>query len=184
MEKASAYFEALTALSANADSEREELAAAEAFLAPQVPEAIKVSPSEQVAVAMFAEGAQIYQCKADTDDAGKFHWSFVAPDAVLYDRERNALGKHYAGPTWEANDGSKVIGEVTGRADAPTTSAIPWLLLNAKSTEGAGAFSAVTSIQRVETAGGQAPQVGCDQAHRGEEVRVPYTARYYFYSAG
>jgi hypothetical protein len=133
---------------------------------------------------MFAEGEQIYQCKPNKDDAAKFEWSFVAPEAVLYDREHNELGKHYAGPTWEANDGSKVVAEVKGRADAPSAGAIPWLLLNAKATEGAGTFTPVTSIQRLETAGGQAPQAGCDASRQDEEVRVPYTAVYYFYTAG
>jgi hypothetical protein len=185
MEQARAFYAELVALGAKADGERAELAAARAFLAPQVPEALMVSPAEQMAASMFAEGVQIYQCKPNAEDATKFEWSFVAPEAVLYDRddrERNELGKHYAGPTWEANDGSKVVAELKARADAPNADAIPWLLLTAKSTEGAGVFGVVTSIQRVETTGGQAPQAGCDQAHQDEEVRVPYTAVYIFYT--
>jgi hypothetical protein len=154
----------------------------QALPAPQVPEALMVSPEEQVAVSMLAEGVQIYQCKPNAEDASKYEWTFTAPEAVLYDSEHNELGKHYAGPTWEANDGSKVIGEVKARADAPSADAIPWLLLNAKSTEGEGAFGAVTSIHRVETTGGQAPTEGCDQAHQDEEARAPYTAVYYFYT--
>jgi hypothetical protein len=151
--------------------------------APQVPDALMVSPGEQVAVSMFAEGVQIYQCKANEQDATKMEWAFKAPEAFLYDNQRNELGKHYAGPTWEANDGSKVIGEVKARADAPTPGTIPWLLLNAKSTEGMGTFGAVTSIHRVDTTGGSAPQDGCDLNHQGEEMRVPYTANYYFYTS-
>jgi hypothetical protein len=181
-EKAQGYYEDLVALAATADTERPELVEAQAFLALQVPAELMVSPDEQVAVSMYAEGVQIYQCKPNAEDATKFEWSFVAPDAVLYDSERNELGKHYAGPTWEANDGSKVVAEVTGRADAPTADAIPWLLLTAKSTEGEGVFGAVTSIQRVETTGGRAPQDGCDQAHQDAEARVPYTAVYTFYT--
>jgi tetratricopeptide (TPR) repeat protein len=184
MEKARAYYGALAELSANADTERAELAATKTFLTPQVPAALMVSPAEQVAIAMFAEGAQIYQCKASADNTAKFEWAFVAPDAVLYDHQHNVLGKHYAGPVWEANDGSKVLAEVKGRADAPAANTIPWLLLQAKSTEGTGTFSAVTSIQRIDTTGGQAPQVACDHTQVNEEVRVPYTARYYFYTAG
>jgi hypothetical protein len=162
---------------------RVELVEAKAFLAPEVPDALMVTPAEEVAVSMFAEGVQIYQCKASANDAAKYEWAFVAPEAVLYDSAHNEMGKHYAGPTWEANDGSKVIGEVLARADAPTAGAIPWLLLNAKSTEGEGAFGDVTSIQRVETTGGQAPAAGCDQAHDSEEVQVPYTAIYHFYTS-
>jgi hypothetical protein len=150
---------------------------------PQVPEALMVSPAEEATAAMSAKGVQIYQCKPAAEDATKLAWSFVAPEAVLYGSEENEVGRHYAGPTWEANDGSKVVGEVKARADAPSGDAIPWLLLTAKSTEGTGVFANVTSIQRVETAGGQAPQDGCDQAHQDEEVRVPYTAVYFFYTA-
>jgi hypothetical protein len=39
----------------------------------------------------------------------------------------------------------------------------------------------VTSIQRVRTAGGAAPAAGCDAARVGEEVRVAFSAEYYFY---
>jgi hypothetical protein len=157
--------------------------------APQVPNApmamsdLTVSYTEKVATSMFAEGVQIYQCKPSKDDAAKFEWSFVGPEALLYDEAHNELGKHYAGPTWEANDGSKVVGAVKARVDAPNAGAIPWLLLYAKSTEGTGIFSAISSIQRVETTGGQAPQDGCDSTHQGEEARVPYTAVYFFYTA-
>jgi hypothetical protein len=151
--------------------------------APQVPEAMMVAAGERVAVAMPAEGVQIYQCMPTKDDATKFQWTFVAPEAVLYDSERNELGRHYGGPTWESNDGSKVMAAVKARADAPIADAIPWLLLGATATEGDGIFDSVTSIQRVETTGGQAPQVGCDAAHANEEARVPYTAVYYFYTA-
>jgi hypothetical protein len=184
MDKAQVYYGALAELSANADSERPELAAAALFLMPEMPEVLMVSPAEEIAVAMFAEGAQIYQCRASKEDSAKFEWAFVAPDAVLYDRSHNVLGKHYAGPVWEANDGSKVLAEVKARADAPAANTIPWLLLQAKSTEGTGTFGAVTSIQRVDTTGGQAPQTACDHTQVNEEVRVPYTARYFFYTAG
>ncbi|MCC6457161.1 MAG: DUF3455 domain-containing protein [Caldilineaceae bacterium] len=182
LEKARAYYAAVVELGANADSERAELAAAQTFLTPQVPEVLMVSPAEHVAMATFAEGVQIYQCKASENDATKWQWSFIAPDATLYDSQHNQLGKHYAGPTWETNDGSKVVAEVKARADAPSADAIPWLLLTAKSTEGTGTFSTITSIQRIETTGGVAPQAGCDQTHQDEEARVPYTAVYYFYT--
>ena len=58
---------------------------------------------------------------------------------------------------------------------------MPWLLLSAKKHLGDGVFSQVTSIQRLETNGGKAPSGGCTQADVGMELRVPYTAVYYFY---
>jgi len=91
------------------------------------------------------------------------------------------MAKHYAGPTWEADDGSKVIGEVVARSDSPKPDSIPWLLLRAKTTSGSGLFSGVLSIQRLDTVGGSAPAKGCLQPQSGQELRVSYTANYLFY---
>jgi hypothetical protein len=55
------------------------------------------------------------------------------------------------------------------------------LLLGAKSTSGVGVLAQATSIQRVQTVGGKAPEGGCNQAQAGNELRVPYAATYYFY---
>ena len=107
---------------------------------------------------------------------------FVAPEADLYDERGNLIGRHYAGPTWQATgDGSKVVGTVKTRADAPESGAIPWLLLSTKSVGGSGYFSDVTSIQRVATHGGVAPGSACP--HDGLVARVNYTADYHFFSA-
>ena len=61
--------------------------------------------------------------------------------------------------------------------------AIPWLLVRAKSTEGAGTLAGVNYIQRVDTAGGVAPSEGCDAAHAGAEAHVDDSANYGFYGA-
>ena len=97
------------------------------------------------------------------------------------DEDGKKIAKHYAGPTWEANDGSKVVGEVLKKLDAKKPGAVPWLLLQAKTHEGTGTFARVTYIQRVDTEGGVAPAAGCDQAHVNTEARVDYRANYYFY---
>jgi len=83
----------------------------------------------------------------------------------------------------EANDGSKVAGEVKARDDGPAATAIPWLLLTAKSPSGNGVFSRTQSIQRLYTVGGKAPAGGCSKAQLGKAARVPYKATYYFYAA-
>jgi hypothetical protein len=148
---------------------------------PQVPDALKVT-SGQVSLKAVGKGVQIYTCKAKADDASKFDWTFKSPEADLTSDQGATIGKHYNGPTWEAIDGSKVVGEVQQKADAPTPGAVPWLLLKAKSNEGTGTFAKVTQIQRVDTEGGAAPAVGCDPAHAGAEQRVDYKANYYFYT--
>lgn len=128
-----------------------------------------------------ARGEQIYACEADPDDATAFVWTFTAPQAELLNARGEVVGSHFAGPTWQGQDGSAVVGAVLERADAPETEAIPWLLLEATTHEGSGAFSTITHIQRLNTVGGIAPTEGCDEAHEGEEARMPYEATYAFY---
>src|SRR5438552_2440949 len=55
-----------------------------------------------------AEGVQIYECKKSGDG---YAWTLKAPEALLYNDKGRAIGKHYAGPTWELADGSKVTAE-------------------------------------------------------------------------
>ena len=148
-------------------------------LAPEVPESIRVSDKVALSQQVPASGVQIYDCQESKADPKKLEWVFRAPEAQLFDKSGRQIGKHYGGPTWEANDGSKVVAEVKGRDDGPDSNAIPWLLLVSKSNTGIGAFSKVQSIQRVNTVGGKAPAGACDQA--GRELRVPYKAVYYLY---
>lgn len=140
----------------------------------QVPDSLKPGAKESLALIVPAKGVQIYECRAEK-------WVFIAPEAELFDTAGNRIGRHYAGPHWEAADGSKIVGSVKARADAPKADAIPWLLLTAKSVGGEGAFSKVTSIQRVATSGGVAPTSLCTQS--GAQARVGYTADYYFFTA-
>jgi hypothetical protein len=100
------------------------------------------------------------------------------PKPILLDEQGNVAGKHYAGPHWEAGDGSKIIGTVRASAAAPRADSIPWLLLDARSVGVAGRLGKVTSVQRINTAGGKAPSTGCTASALGQTVRVPYTADY------
>ena len=146
---------------------------------PEVPSALK-PPSGQVPyLEALATGVQMYECSQKADSS--YEWAFRAPEATLVSRSGQVLGKHYAGPTWESIDGSTVVGEVMARDPGPTRSAIPWLLLGAKATTGAGTFGATQSIQRVATAGGVAPAEACAAGKLKQLARVPYTATYYFY---
>ncbi len=148
---------------------------------PVVPENLKVPAPQVLSLVSPATGVQIYECSAGKADPAKFEWTFKAPEADLFDLSGRKIGKHYAGPTWESNDGSKAIGEVRARDDGPAATAIPWLLLNAKSTSGNGVFSRTQSIQRLYTVGGKAPAQACNRAQLGKEARVAYKATYYFY---
>lgn len=144
-----------------------------------VPDAIKAQPNEQVAMVLPAKGVQIYECRAKQGQAGAFEWAFVAPEAALYNSAGPQIGKHYGGPTWESNDGSKLVGTLKSRSDAPQAGNIPWLLLTTTASGAKGSFSNVTAIQRVNTVGGVAPTATCAQGNAGSQARVPYTADYY-----
>jgi len=150
---------------------------------PVIPDSLKVPPTQLLALETHATGVQIYECKASKDSPTGFDWVFLAPEADLIDTAGIKVAKHYAGPTWEAIDGSKVVGEVKARDDGPDAKAIPWLLLNAKSTAGKGMLGQTTSIQRLQTGGGKAPGDSCTQAQLGTQARVPYEATYLFYVA-
>jgi hypothetical protein len=130
-----------------------------------------------------ARGVQIYECRPDASVPEGAKWVFVAPQAELFDTRGARHGAHYAGPHWEAADGSKIVGKLEARADAPQAGAIPWLLLSARSVGQPGRFANVTSVQRVHTSGGLAPTRRCEAASVGITERVPYTADYLLYAS-
>lgn len=122
-------------------------------------------------VAYQGKGVQIYQCGLDGN------WLFQAPRASLYDDDGNLVAEHFSGPTWQAADGSTVVGRVISKA-TPDATAIPWLLLEAASNTGNGSFSRVKYIQRLNTVGGNAPSESC---RKSELVEVSYSALYVFH---
>jgi hypothetical protein len=149
--------------------------------APTVPDSLKPPAGQVLTLAAYATGVQIYECQVSKTDTARHEWVFKAPQATLADRAGNTIGKHYGGPTWEGNDGSKVVGAVKANDAGPDANAIPWLLLTSKANSGVGMFGGTQSIQRVGTVGGKAPAASCSQAEAGKEARVAYTATYYFY---
>lgn len=154
---------------------------AQGIARPDVPDKIKAPAGEEVVLQAHATGYQIYVCQAGAD--GKLAWSLKAPDAELHDEQGAVIGRHYAGPTWKDKDGSEVTGKAVGRADAPDSDSIPWLLLTATGHSGDGVLSRVSSIQRIHTKGGQPPAAAdCNSAKQNLEVKTTYTADYYFYA--
>jgi len=148
---------------------------------PDVLDQIKPPAGEQLVIQLHASGSQIYVCQAGAD--GKFAWTLKAPEAELRDAQGAIVGRHFAGPTWRHQDGSEVTGEAAARVDSPDAKSIPWLLLNVTGHSGEGALSRITSIQRINTVGGQPPAAtACTSAQQSAEVKVPYTADYLFYA--
>jgi Protein of unknown function (DUF3455) len=155
------------------------LAAAAGAVELSLTDALSPAPGEQRAFTLGARGVQIYECRAAAAAGAALSWSFVAPEAELFDADGRSAGTHGAGPSWQARDGSRVVGAVKQRGDAPQPGAIPWLLLSASGRDSAGLFGGVSSIQRVNTRGGSAPSSTCPGV--GQVLRVPYTADYHFY---
>jgi len=155
---------------------------------PAVPAALAVPAGATIKAHTHAVGAQIYTCTASAAgaDAGAttYAWTLKAPDAKLYDADGNQVGTHGAGPNWTSSDGSVAIGAKVAGVDAPAAGAIQWLLLRVSSNSGAGVFSDVTFVQRLNTVGGAAPATGCDSTTAGTDTSVGYSADYYFYVGG
>ena len=147
-------------------------AAAQHHDEPPVPWPIQVDEGHKVFLQAHAVGVQIYGCTATG-------WSLVAPRATLYDRHGKRIGSHFAGPTWQAKDGSSVKAQRV--AGVPVAGTIDWLKLQATATT-PGRFGRVSFIQRINTTGGVAPAAStCTADTVGDQREIPYTADYRFF---
>jgi hypothetical protein len=151
--------------------------------APPAPGPLRVPADQSLIKLLHATGVQIYECQATKTDPAQFEWTFKAPEANLFTKGGRNVGKHYAGPTWEANDGSRVVGEVIGNSPSEKPNSIPRLLLRARATAGNGLFTHVQFIQRLNTVGGSVPGTACRREQAGQQLRAAYTADYLFYGA-
>ena len=146
--------------------------------APEVPGGIAVDEGNKPFLVGHAIGVQIYRCNGA-------RWSLHAPRANLYGDNGKLIATHSGGPSWQAKDGSKVVGR---RIKDPITvdpTAIAWLLIEPTSvTAGADGdrLAGTTFIQRIGTVGGLAPAAStCSAGTAGAEVEEPYTADYIFW---
>jgi len=144
-----------------------------------VPTALQPPTGYTVAFTAKASGVQIYTSHSDT--GSKPAWTFEAPLAEL-----SAPGgaiHHYAGPSWEAADGSMVVRDksvpVTTVPAKQAQADIPWLLIKVSPDVTPGILSKVVYVQRISTQGGVAPTA--PPVREGTKVGVPYTATYVFY---
>jgi hypothetical protein len=146
--------------------------------APAVPPRLQVSAAEEAAFALSASGVHVYECRPG--GMGGFSWVFTGPDATLTDGSGSRATLRAAN-SFESSDDRSIATSVV-RSTAPAgADNLPWALLAARSPSGAGLFSGVTSVQRVNTTGGVAPREGCGESSVGTQARVDFTADYYFY---
>ncbi len=153
------------------------LGAAPVLAAPKhIPGILKVPPGNVLLLRADGRGTQKYACPVSATSA-------AVPHAILRvgRHEGDLVTIHFGGPTWQALDGSSVVGDGASakRFTAPDPDSVDWLLIPAKSTTGNGELSRVTFIQRLFTDGGKPPAEGCKPGQT--EVLVEYSALYLFY---
>jgi hypothetical protein len=134
-------------------------------------------PQAERVMTLVASGVQTYSCEFDTQH--HLGWVFRSPQATLFDAIGRATVRHGAGPSWEADDGSRIVGRVLAQRPSETPASIPELLLETHSTSGIGTLSAFRYVQRVHTVGGLMPAAPCSTEH--EIGSSPYLADYVFY---
>lgn len=140
---------------------------------PSLPDALLV-PKGQAILSVAASGTQNYECVLTPK--GKLAWSFREPKAEL-SRDNVTIGRHYAGPTWEFSDGTKLVGQVVATAPGKTPDDIPWLKLTVRSGTRKGPAGGAKFILRADTQGG----VLAGDCTTAKELRAqPYKATYVF----
>ncbi|MGD9896395.1 MAG: DUF3455 domain-containing protein [Candidatus Methylacidiphilaceae bacterium] len=145
---------------------------------PQEP-GLPLPSSTRLVWVAHATGFQVYKAQAPAESPSTLRWTFQEPEATLQDSAGTRIGRHFRGPSWEAADGSRIVGSAPPLAQAAgSPAAIPWLLIEVRGTGAPGILSGVTYVLRVGTAGGTAPARPPSSA--GETVRVPYKAIYLF----
>lgn len=173
----------LAALAAASTAAAVAVAAAAPTLPGDIPAMLRPGAGETLAHTLPARGVQIYECRAVAGAEARYTWKFVAPQADLFDGDGEQIGVHGPGPYWQAVDGSRLVGEVKARAEAPIARSIPWLLMVVTNATGPnGRFSRITSIQRIDTVGGASPVEACTAELAGVRARMPYSATYRFFS--
>jgi hypothetical protein len=149
---------------------------------PQLPVPASLQPAHaRPTFTLSSKGVQIYEC--GSGEGAEPTWAFVEPQAELFNTSGALIGTHGMGPSWQAVDGSRLVGTLRARVESPRADALPWLLLSTRSTGSPGRFSNVTYVQRINTQGGMAPAAGCASADdAGKRVKVPFTADYVLFA--
>jgi hypothetical protein len=171
---------------------------AQSVTPPTVPAGLEVEAPNQAFLLGRGAGTQNYVCQPSSS-LGRVVWTLSTPQATLVTDQEDQLTTHFFSPnpeekgivvraTWQdSHDTSRVWARAIASVADPTGSgAIPWVLLKevgvAVGPTGGNTLSGTTFIQRVHTAGGSAPETGCDiLTDVGNKAFVPYTADYFFY---
>jgi hypothetical protein len=148
-----------------------------------VPESLSAPDDESKSFVLLASGVERWECRAPRAQPDAPVWTLTGPEATLSDGTGHVVGRHGPGLTWESIDGSRLVGTVRRKLDAPVAGAMPWLLVETTSASAKkGAFSGLLHVQRVGTLGGRPPEGGCTSASAGKVESVPFEAQFWFWS--
>lgn len=171
---------------------------------PPMPTNIEVPVGFSLFFKAHAVGTQNYICLPSATSTTGVAWTFIAPEATLFDTFfgfiEQQVSTHFLSPnpdeaelpraTWQHSlDSSRVwarMDEQSKDANFVAPGAIPWFRLIKVGTdrgpEGGGFLAQTEYIQRLNTAGGIAPLTGCAQSSNiGALTLAPYEADYFFY---
>ena len=142
-----------------------------------VPDQITPGDGNKVFLVGHGVGVQIYTCNGVV-------WSSAVPRANLYDDNGKLIITPLRRPVLAGQGRQQGRRHGRGQGHRPISTAIPWVLLSAKTTPGPDGDRLVdtTFIQRLDTAGGLTPPAAdCNAATAGTVVESPYTAEYVFW---
>jgi hypothetical protein len=125
-------------------------------------------------------GVQRYTCVLSN---GHRSWQPIGPNAVLTGMDGHLRGRHSSGPSWQALDGSRIVGSVLQSIPSPRRDAISWLALSVREHHGQGQLDKVAFVFRLDTEGGQPPSARCGSGTGAMTINVPYRAAYVFVPA-
>ncbi|QSA95629.1 DUF3455 domain-containing protein [Methylococcus sp. EFPC2] len=168
---------------------------------PPVPTDIQVEAGHKAFFKAHAFGTQNYVCLPS--ESG-FAWSFFSPQATLFGHGDQQVITHFLSPNLNPDPSENVTPRVTWRHSRDSSTvwargfkssddaafvapgAIPWLLVKRAGSQdgptGGHKLTPTSFIQRLNTAGGVAPETGCSEpADVGKKALVPYEADYFFY---
>ena len=101
---------------------------------------LPIARADSAAIELRGRGVQIDVCEQAT---GGVAWRLKGPKAALLDSAGANVGHHFLGPSWQATDGSTVVGKSLVSSSSPITGSIPWLVMRVKSHAGSGEFTSV-----------------------------------------
>jgi hypothetical protein len=141
----------------------------------KLPVVIQVTePGLTVVATLRGVGKQVYKCTNGAPGSPE-------PVATLEELRgsKRIVGIHGAGPFWASLDGSKVARSgdvVSAKPPAGSPPGVDWLKVPVTSQLGAGVFSKVVFVQRIDTRGGLPP------ATCTGPVAVDYSTNYVFWA--